>query len=238
MYITTIRILDGPDKGKVYEHLSLPITIGREEDNTIQLNDERVSRFHARIQIEDQEIFIADLESTNGTRVNGENIQIAILRPGDTITIGSCFMLFGDKLQIVERIRQLQLCDEADGVPRGLPEDDYRDLPPETLEARMYWSNGDPNIVNKMQMVFAPHLPGKLSPLQRAQLCELLQFFQLRLRQIVQAAEMFDTSSLKQGGPTPVNAGKMVVPANQWQNLIDLYEKISQYLLESGNPEN
>ena len=44
----TLRILDGADRGRLYGDIAPPVTIGREEGNTIQLNDERVSRFHLR----------------------------------------------------------------------------------------------------------------------------------------------------------------------------------------------
>ena len=50
----TLRVLDGADRGRVYDGLQTPITVGREEGNAVQLNDERISRFHIKIQ-EDQE---------------------------------------------------------------------------------------------------------------------------------------------------------------------------------------
>ena len=42
----TLRVLDGADRGRVFQNMAPPITIGREEGKTIQLNDERVSRYH------------------------------------------------------------------------------------------------------------------------------------------------------------------------------------------------
>ena len=50
MATITLRVLDGADRGKVFENIEVPVTIGREEGNTIQLNDERISRFHLKIQ--------------------------------------------------------------------------------------------------------------------------------------------------------------------------------------------
>jgi pSer/pThr/pTyr-binding forkhead associated (FHA) protein len=66
----TIRVLDGADRGRVFQNLAPPITLGREEGNTIQLNDERISRYHAKIQEDNNKLVITDLESTNGTKVN------------------------------------------------------------------------------------------------------------------------------------------------------------------------
>ncbi|MFN9593039.1 MAG: FHA domain-containing protein, partial [Pirellulaceae bacterium] len=67
MVSLTLRVIQGADRGKIYADLKPPITIGREEGNTIQLNDERVSRFHAKIQEDNNVLVLTDLESTNGT---------------------------------------------------------------------------------------------------------------------------------------------------------------------------
>ena len=55
----------------MFHNLATPITIGREEGNLVQLNDERISRFHVKIQEDDGRLVVTDLDSTNGTRVNG-----------------------------------------------------------------------------------------------------------------------------------------------------------------------
>ena len=57
----TLRVLDGADRGRVFESLSTPVTIGREEGNSVQLNDERISRFHIKIQ-EDQGKLVLKVE--------------------------------------------------------------------------------------------------------------------------------------------------------------------------------
>ena len=104
----TLRVLDGADRGRVYQDLSTPVTIGREEGNTLQLNDERVSRFHVKIQEDQDKIVITDLESTNGTKVNGEDIQLRILRFGDIISVGRSVLLFGSREQIAGRLASLR----------------------------------------------------------------------------------------------------------------------------------
>ena len=40
MALVTIQVLDGADRGRVFENLATPVTIGREEGNSIQLNPE------------------------------------------------------------------------------------------------------------------------------------------------------------------------------------------------------
>ena len=60
----TLRVLDGADRGQVFDDLTTPITIGREEGNSVQLNDERISRFHIKIQEDQEKLVLTDLEST------------------------------------------------------------------------------------------------------------------------------------------------------------------------------
>src|SRR5262245_10497835 len=103
MRTVTFLVLEGVDKGRVFRDLPIPVTIGREERNALRLNDERVSRYHAKVQIEDADIILTDLDSTNGTRVNGTAIQIRRLRPGDQVSIGRTMLLFGTMEEIAAR---------------------------------------------------------------------------------------------------------------------------------------
>ena len=89
-----LQILEGQERGKTYSDLTMPITIGREEDNAIRLNDERASRLHARIQIDDDRVILTDLESTNGTEVNGHSVKMTVLQSGDRIKIGRSLLMY------------------------------------------------------------------------------------------------------------------------------------------------
>src|SRR5262252_2634238 len=103
----TFQVLEGIDKGRVFRDLPTPVTIGREEGNLLRLNDERVSRFHAKVQSDNGEIILTDLESTNGTRVNGNVVQIRRLRAGDRVGVGRSLLLFGSEQEIAARIEAL-----------------------------------------------------------------------------------------------------------------------------------
>src|SRR5881275_3311693 len=107
MPAVTFHVLEGIDKGRVYRELLTPVTIGREEGNSLRLNDERVSRFHAKVQFDNGEYILTDLESTNGTRVNGNVVQIRRLRPGDRVAVGRSLLLFGSNEEIAARISAL-----------------------------------------------------------------------------------------------------------------------------------
>src|SRR5262245_46904550 len=104
MPLVTFQVLEGIDKGRVFRELPTPVTIGREEGNLLRLNDERVSRFHAKVQFDNGEVILTDLESTNGTRVNGNVVQIRRLRPGDPAGVGRSLLLYGSQEEIHARM--------------------------------------------------------------------------------------------------------------------------------------
>jgi pSer/pThr/pTyr-binding forkhead associated (FHA) protein len=107
MATVTFQVLEGVDKGRIFRDLPVPVTIGREEGNLLRLNDERVSRFHAKVQQDNGDIILTDLESTNGTRVNGNVVQIRRLRPGDRVGVGRSLLLFGSNEEIAARMATL-----------------------------------------------------------------------------------------------------------------------------------
>jgi hypothetical protein len=70
------------------------VTIGRSKDCDIQLADPNVSRRHAEVRQEGAAYWVIDLDSTNGTEVNGRRQKRAKLRQGDRITLGSTELVF------------------------------------------------------------------------------------------------------------------------------------------------
>ena len=79
----------------VFQGRSIPITsritLGRDADNSIELQDPLASRHHAVIQKVKDDYFIEDLDSTNGTLVNAVPVpagKYVRLRPADIIVIG------------------------------------------------------------------------------------------------------------------------------------------------------
>src|SRR5438270_4045894 len=111
----TFEVLEGIDKGRTFRDLPTPVTIGREEGNMLRLNDERVSRFHAKVQLDNGEVILTDLESTNGTRVNNNVVQIRRLRPGDRVGVGRSVLLFGSGEEIRTRMETLGIISKPPG---------------------------------------------------------------------------------------------------------------------------
>jgi hypothetical protein len=70
------------------------VVIGRSKDCDIQVSDPNVSRRHAEVRQEGAAHWVVDLDSTNGTEINGRRLKRAKLRPGDTITVGSTELVF------------------------------------------------------------------------------------------------------------------------------------------------
>jgi hypothetical protein len=69
------------------------VTIGRAPDNDLVLEDQRVSRHHARLQGRRGMLVLTDLESANGSRVNGVAISEVALGAGDRIEIGTTILM-------------------------------------------------------------------------------------------------------------------------------------------------
>ncbi len=74
------------------------VVLGRSKDCDIQLADPNASRRHAELRQEGSAYWLIDLDSTNGTLVNGRRAARAKLESGDTITIGSTELLFERRL--------------------------------------------------------------------------------------------------------------------------------------------
>lgn len=87
-----VRVLAGPDKGKEYAFPRGTVAIGRGLGE-VPLSDPEVSRRHAFIEVFGASmVFIRDHGSTNGIYHNGRRVQVARVRPGDTVGCGKTVM--------------------------------------------------------------------------------------------------------------------------------------------------
>jgi pSer/pThr/pTyr-binding forkhead associated (FHA) protein len=91
-----LEIVEGPEAGRQIPLGERSVEIGREEGVGILLaNDSLVSRRHARLTPSDRGVLLEDLESSNGTFVDGQEIHSAIvLSPGSELTIGVTVLEF------------------------------------------------------------------------------------------------------------------------------------------------
>jgi pSer/pThr/pTyr-binding forkhead associated (FHA) protein len=219
----TLRVLDGADRGEVFDEIEPPVTIGREEGNSVKLNDERISRFHLKIQEDQGKLVLTDLESTNGTRVNGEDTQLRILRYGDVIALGRSVLLFGTREQIAHRLEELR----NDGITETselLADELAKRAESKSLSFELHLGASE-DIQSTLHMPLPPDLPTQLSPGQAAQVSEILEYLHLRTRLLVQSASIEEDKA------------RVVIPLSNWQELLDVQSQLAEYLRAIGDPE-
>jgi pSer/pThr/pTyr-binding forkhead associated (FHA) protein len=237
MPAVTFQVLEGVDKGRVFRQLPTPVTIGREEGNVLRLNDERVSRFHAKIQADAGDIILTDLESTNGTKVNGNMVQIRRLRLGDRITLGRSQLLFGSEDEIDARRMSLiaktkpNLLTELGaslfqgpatvqtqaGIPELDPEFDF-DLDPKDIVSTPEgeWILGKHHL---------PPLPNKMTPAQAARFAEVLEFLH---RGLILATEQLQADD---------DGTQVTLHFADWQRILNVQMLLARYLRAITDPD-
>jgi len=224
--LVTLRVVDGPDRGKVFTHLRPTISIGREEGNTVQLRDDRASRCHAKIHEDAGEILITDLDSTNGTWVNGEPVRIAPLRNGDRITIGRSLLVIslvsegatagaGEPGSMES---DFLLAGEAE--PGESPTPQYDSARAQVPDA----SSPTPAAVHPFQET-APPLPEGLSPGQNARLARIFDHIHCYLQPALWHSK-------------PAETGEVVsIPVADWEHVLKAASLVSMYYRQLVEPE-
>jgi pSer/pThr/pTyr-binding forkhead associated (FHA) protein len=234
MPTVTFRVLEGIDKGRIFRDLPTPVTIGREEGNLLRLNDERVSRYHAKVQYDNGEVILTDLESTNGTRVNNTVVQIRRLRPGDRISLGRSQLLFGSDEEIRERIAALSALTTPSGGPADVS----------ALSATMHASDlaaqfdhdldfdlaSQEKIIQAVGTLFLgnrplPPLPQKMSPSQAARLAELLDFLHRHLTVATENIRANDEGT------------QVTLSYPDWQRILIIQMLLARYVRAIAEPD-
>ena len=112
--------------GRVIQEVELrdDLGIGRAEDNAVQLMDPKVSRHHAQVRREGSRFVLTDLDSANGTRVNGVKISGPhVLRHGERIDIGDTELLYHELDQPFEDTITME------GLPPGVEAGPRHEVP-------------------------------------------------------------------------------------------------------------
>ena len=228
MTLVTIRVLEGMERGRVYSRAALPVSIGREEDNTIQLNDDRISRFHVKLQDHSGRVILTDLDSTNGTRVNGHPIQMRVMQQGDVISVGRCILLFSQ--QDDNAIASSQMADDPSRtafVQGGVSENDDR----EGESDLDFVDPPDPGLGNELSVLFPfdrPEVPVSLSGLERVQVSDILSYVHEQLGSVVRAT----TEELHSSNGRAIRCDWLT-----WQRLTALQGDLAEYIRKVNNPD-
>ncbi len=237
MATLTFQVIDGVDKGLVFSELATPITVGREEGNSVRLNDERISRFHAKIQYDQGDMILTDLESTNGTRVNGQLIHVHRLRHGDCVHLGRSVLLFGSLEEIAERETQMtQAAHHAAFSEKLDSSDDLHSLinksVNQTDEVSPDFTIADDHVEVssneslKIGRFKFPPLPQKLSPSQAARLSEILDFLHRSLGAVIPAAQMNEDGT------------EVHLDFSTWQKLLQTELLLARYCRAITDPDH
>ena len=101
------------------------LAIGRHKSNDVSLDSHKVSRKHAQVVSQNGKYYLHDLNSTNGTFINGEKVSVRQLIDGLVFKIDQFYLNFEDVVQAKDNSAISQVVD----ITRGKPRDDTRILP-------------------------------------------------------------------------------------------------------------
>lgn len=240
----TIQVVEGLERGRVYPDMATPVSIGREDDNHVRLNDERVSRFHAKLQEDGDRVILTDLDSTNGTRVNGHPVQMRIMQIGDQVSIGRCLLIFGSRDEIAARLdgnrpHNVHAAESGSNLtvefggeswesgdhleepialdePEGAAEDDSGDT--------------DANLLADLFPDGPPGPPRGLQPVQKAEVSDMLAFVHEQIRTVLQGASEELTNDRD-----AMRIMRVAWPA--WQRMLNLEMELAVFLRKIAEPD-
>ena len=93
--MANLTVIQGQDRGKVFDLRGTHIVLGRDPHGEVPLSDHSVSRRHAELRVEEGKFHLVDLNSSNGTFVNGVRVTESVVRPGDQIRLGAEILALG-----------------------------------------------------------------------------------------------------------------------------------------------
>jgi diguanylate cyclase (GGDEF)-like protein len=134
-------VLAGENLGQMFPIRETETVIGRAADASVRLNDDGVSRRHAKIVYKQDEVTVEDMKSANGTLLNGQLVERAVLRDGDKIQVGSTTILKFTYADRLEEDFQQKMYEAAlhDGPTRAYTKRYFLDrLPTEVAYARRH----------------------------------------------------------------------------------------------------
>ena len=92
--IPSLIIIDGNDSGQVFKLTTSIVSVGRGSNATVRLNDKTVSRKHFILEVNPAHVMLIDLQSSNGTYVNGDRVSKKRLANGDKVRVGNTALKF------------------------------------------------------------------------------------------------------------------------------------------------
>lgn len=118
--------------GRIHDLKVDKTTIGRVEDNTFQIAEPSVSSHHCEILLRGSDVVVRDLNSTNGTFINGEKVTETVLKPGQVLRLG----------QIEMRLETDSTPASASAIPATTPSTPAPTPPAKKLDQTMVMQRG------------------------------------------------------------------------------------------------
>jgi signal transduction histidine kinase len=145
--VPSLFVIQGRDQGTRFRLDEAVVTIGRGASNVVQLHDTEISREHAELRREGDLVVVRDLNSSNGTFVNGRAVKEQELASGDQLQLGRTTLLYtgvtegrvedlADKINIVSR----QSDDDGSRIVHAMPQSEGSEIfAPPTEETASPW---------------------------------------------------------------------------------------------------
>jgi signal transduction histidine kinase/pSer/pThr/pTyr-binding forkhead associated (FHA) protein len=145
--VPSLFVIQGRDQGTRFRLDEAVVTIGRGASNVVQLHDTEISREHAELRRQGDVIVVRDLNSSNGTFVNGRAVKEQELASGDQLQLGRTLLLYtgvtegrfedlADKINIVSR----QSDDDGSRIVHAMPQSEGSEIfAPPTEETASPW---------------------------------------------------------------------------------------------------
>lgn len=135
--------------GRTYELKAETTTVGRVSDNAFEIPEASVSSHHAELVLRGPDVLVRDLNSTNGTFINGDRVTEATLKSGQILRLGTIEM----RLESGEApaAKQKQMLDQTRVIPQGVKLDEIST----SGTAPQFKSTGFEKKSNKGAKVFA-----------------------------------------------------------------------------------
>ena len=149
-------MIQGRDQGTRFELDETTVTIGRGTSNLVQLHDTEVSREHAQLARRGDKVVLRDLDSSNGTFVNGAPIREHVLASSDQIQLGRTLLLYTG----VTEDRFDDLAEKINIVARNVEDDGSR------IVHSMHQSEGSEFLAPPVDETSSPWLARARSNLQ------------------------------------------------------------------------
>ena len=214
----------------MFRDLPTPVTIGREDDNTVRLNDERVSRFHAKMQEDggtgDPHRSGKHKRHTH-QRPSDSNARPANRRPDRDWPVPACVR---EPRRSTAKVEAMLNSGRAAGDTDSHTSSDpslSRDKPAIQTVKSIPRRSRKPRKINRANSSpKAPRFPRGLRPLQRAQVSDLLGYCHEQIRRILQSATQENE-----------NGQAMRVAWQEWQRLLRLEMELAATMKKVADPD-